>query len=184
MRWTARAPCVSAPSQSGEDGYVDKRCESRTELLAGSHFSIWTGRWCATRTRIAMCCEGRGRGHPFVAATRSIRSRTRRRAGHAGSRFLCPRPRASAHRYSGALYRAGMADGVSAGLAASGAPGFFSHSFRRCVAAHPRLANESGADMMARPEARGAHGSGAVDLMIAVIERFTPWRSFPASIRK
>ena len=40
------------------------------------------------------------------------------------------------------------------------------------------------ADMMARPEARGAHEAALSDLMIAVIERFTPWRSFPASIRE
>ena len=40
------------------------------------------------------------------------------------------------------------------------------------------------ADMMARPEAQGAHESALSELMIAVIERFTPWRSFPASIRE
>jgi AraC-like DNA-binding protein len=37
--------------------------------------------------------------------------------------------------------------------------------------------------MMTSPEARGAHESLLSDLMIAVIERFTPWRSFPASMR-
>ena len=40
------------------------------------------------------------------------------------------------------------------------------------------------ADMMARPDARAAHEAALSDLMIAVIERFTPWRSFPASIRE
>jgi AraC-like DNA-binding protein len=37
---------------------------------------------------------------------------------------------------------------------------------------------------MARPDARAAHEATLSDLMIAVIERFTPWRSFPASIRE
>jgi len=40
------------------------------------------------------------------------------------------------------------------------------------------------ADMMTRPEARAEHEALLSDLMIAVIERFTPWRSFPASIRE
>jgi AraC-like DNA-binding protein len=40
------------------------------------------------------------------------------------------------------------------------------------------------ANMMAHPEARPAHEVLLSDLMIAVIERFTPWRSFPASIRE
>ena len=39
-------------------------------------------------------------------------------------------------------------------------------------------------DMMASPDAGRAHESMLSDLMIAVIERFTPWRSFPASIRE
>jgi AraC-like DNA-binding protein len=40
------------------------------------------------------------------------------------------------------------------------------------------------ADMMSRPDAREAHETMLSELMIAVIERFTPWRSFPASIRE
>jgi AraC-like DNA-binding protein len=40
------------------------------------------------------------------------------------------------------------------------------------------------ADMRAPPHPRAAHESMLSDLMIAVIERFTPWRSFPASIRE
>jgi AraC-like DNA-binding protein len=37
---------------------------------------------------------------------------------------------------------------------------------------------------MTRPDAQVAHESALSELMIAVIERFTPWRSFPASIRE
>jgi transcriptional regulator GlxA family with amidase domain len=40
------------------------------------------------------------------------------------------------------------------------------------------------ADMMTRPDCRTAHEETLSDLMIAVIERFTPWKSFPASIRE
>jgi transcriptional regulator GlxA family with amidase domain len=38
--------------------------------------------------------------------------------------------------------------------------------------------------MMARPDCVGAHETLLSDLMIAVIERFTPWRNFPTSIRE
>jgi AraC-like DNA-binding protein len=70
------------------------------------------------------------------------------------------------------------------GWAASGAPGFFSHPSGE-VSPHIRdLAMNLAADMMARPEARAEHEALLSDLMIAVIERFTPWRSFPASIRE
>jgi AraC-like DNA-binding protein len=70
------------------------------------------------------------------------------------------------------------------GWAASGAPGFFSHPSGD-VSPHIRnLAMNLAADMVARPEARAAHEALLSDLMIAVIERFTPWRSFPASIRE
>jgi AraC-like DNA-binding protein len=69
------------------------------------------------------------------------------------------------------------------GWAASGAPGFFNHPSGE-VSPHIRdLAMNLAADMMAHPEARPAHEALLSDLMIAVIERFTPWRSFPASIR-
>jgi transcriptional regulator GlxA family with amidase domain len=37
---------------------------------------------------------------------------------------------------------------------------------------------------MTRPECRAAHEEMLSELMIAVIERFTPWKSFPASIRE
>ena len=70
------------------------------------------------------------------------------------------------------------------GWAASGAPGFFSHPAGD-VSPHIRnLAMNLAADMVTRPEARAAHEALLSDLMIAVIERFTPWRSFPASIRE
>src|SRR6204780_865324 len=70
------------------------------------------------------------------------------------------------------------------GWAASGAPGFFSHPSGDVSPRIRGLAMNLAADMMARPEARTAHESALSDLMIAVIERFTPWRSFPASIRE
>jgi AraC-like DNA-binding protein len=70
------------------------------------------------------------------------------------------------------------------GWAASGAPGFFSHPSGEVSPRIRSLAMNLAADMMARPEARNAHESALSDLMIAVIERFTPWRSFPASIRE
>jgi AraC-like DNA-binding protein len=69
------------------------------------------------------------------------------------------------------------------GWAASGAPGFFNHPSGE-VSPHIRdLAMNLAADMVAHPEARPAHEALLSDLMIGVIERFTPWRSFPTSIR-
>jgi AraC-like DNA-binding protein len=70
------------------------------------------------------------------------------------------------------------------GWAASGAPGFFSHPSGEVSPRIRSLAMNLAADMIARPEARNAHESALSDLMIVVIERFTPWRSFPASIRE
>ena len=69
------------------------------------------------------------------------------------------------------------------GWAASGDPGFFGHPSGNVSPRIRHLAMNLAADMMACPEARAAHESALSDLMIAVIERFTPWRSFPASIR-
>jgi AraC-like DNA-binding protein len=71
-----------------------------------------------------------------------------------------------------------------AGWAASGAPGFFSRPSGEVSPRVRSLAMNLAADMMARPEARNAHEAALSELMIAVIERFTPWRSFPASIRE
>jgi AraC-like DNA-binding protein len=70
------------------------------------------------------------------------------------------------------------------GWAASGAPGFFNDPSGDVSPRIRGLAMNLAADMMARPEARTAHEAALSDLMIAVIERFTPWRSFPASIRE
>src|SRR6204780_1996100 len=70
------------------------------------------------------------------------------------------------------------------GWAASGAPGFFSHPSGDVSPRIRALAMNLAADMMAHPDARNAHESALSDLMIAVIERFAPWRSFPASIRE
>jgi AraC-like DNA-binding protein len=70
------------------------------------------------------------------------------------------------------------------GWAASGAPGFFSHPSGDVSPRIRGLAMNLAADMMARPEARTAHEAVLSDLMISVIERFTPWRSFPGSIRE
>ena len=70
------------------------------------------------------------------------------------------------------------------GWGASGAPGFFGHPSGDVSARIRSLAMDLAADMMARPEAREAHEAMLSDLMIAVIERFTVWRSFPASIRE
>jgi AraC-like DNA-binding protein len=70
------------------------------------------------------------------------------------------------------------------GWAASGAPGFFGHPSGDISPRIRHLAMNLAADMMARPEARTAHESALSELMIAVIERFTSWRSFPGSIRE
>jgi len=69
------------------------------------------------------------------------------------------------------------------GWAASGAPGFFE---KPCGEVSPRirqLTMQLAAEMMTRPDCLRAHELTLSDLMIAVIERFTPWRSFPNSIR-
>jgi AraC-like DNA-binding protein len=70
------------------------------------------------------------------------------------------------------------------GWAASGAPGFFNRPSGGVSPRIRRLAMDLAADMMARPQERAAHETALSELMIAVIERFTPWRSFPASIRE
>jgi AraC-like DNA-binding protein len=70
------------------------------------------------------------------------------------------------------------------GWVASGGPGFFGHPSGDVSPRIRGLVMNLAADMMARPDARAAHETALSDLMIAVIERFTPWRSFPASIRE
>jgi AraC-like DNA-binding protein len=70
------------------------------------------------------------------------------------------------------------------GWLASGGPGFFSQPAGEISQRIRSLAMSLAADMMARPDCRTAHEEMLSDLMIAVIERFAPWRSFPASIRE
>lgn len=68
------------------------------------------------------------------------------------------------------------------GWAASGVPGFFEQP---CGEISPRirhLTHDLAAEMMTRPEATAVHEALLADLMIAVVERFTAWRSF-SSIR-
>jgi AraC-like DNA-binding protein len=70
------------------------------------------------------------------------------------------------------------------GWVASGGPGFFTQPTGSISPRIRKLAMDLAADMMTRPECRAAHEEMLSDLMIAVIERFTPWKSFPASIRE
>jgi AraC-like DNA-binding protein len=67
--------------------------------------------------------------------------------------------------------------------AASGAPGFFAQPCGQISPRIRQLARDLAADMMARPDGRHEHEALLSDLMIAVIERFTPWRSFPSTVR-
>ena len=69
------------------------------------------------------------------------------------------------------------------GWAASGAPGFFEQPSGEISPRIRELSLRLAAEMMAHPECLRAHQKTLSDLMIAVIERFTPWRSFPNSIR-
>jgi AraC-like DNA-binding protein len=67
--------------------------------------------------------------------------------------------------------------------AASGAPGFFDNatgelSLRICA-----LRDNLAAAMVNTPEAVNQHEALLADLMIAVIERFTPWRTISTSLR-
>jgi AraC-like DNA-binding protein len=70
------------------------------------------------------------------------------------------------------------------GWVASGGPGFFNQPSGEISLRIRSLAMNLAADMMARPDCRTAHEETLSELMIAVIERFAPWRSFPASIRE
>jgi AraC-like DNA-binding protein len=70
------------------------------------------------------------------------------------------------------------------GWAASGAPGFFGQPSGEVSPRIRRLTMDLATDMMMRPECVASHETLLSDLMIAVIERFTPWRTFPASIRE
>lgn len=61
--------------------------------------------------------------------------------------------------------------------AASGAPGFFEKPAGEVSPRIRRLAMDLAAVMMADPGANTAHEQLLSDLMISVIERFTPWRT-------
>jgi AraC-like DNA-binding protein len=61
--------------------------------------------------------------------------------------------------------------------AASGAPGFFATPAGDVSPRIRRLAMDLAAVMMADPGANSAHEQLLSDLMISVIERFTPWRT-------
>jgi len=70
------------------------------------------------------------------------------------------------------------------GWAASGAPGFFGHPHGEVSPRIRKLTMDLASDLMARPECRAEHEALLSELMIAVIERFTRWNSFPRSIRE
>jgi AraC-like DNA-binding protein len=70
------------------------------------------------------------------------------------------------------------------GWVASGSPGFFGNPAGEVSPRIRELTMGLATDMMARPDCVSNHEALLSDLMIAVIERFTPWRSFPASIRE
>jgi AraC-like DNA-binding protein len=69
------------------------------------------------------------------------------------------------------------------GWAASGAPGFFDQPSGEVSPRIHQLTRQLATDMIERPDCLRAHEQALSDLMIAVIERFTPWRSFPSSVR-
>ena len=73
--------------------------------------------------------------------------------------------------------------GFRPGWAASGAPGFFERPSGEVSPRIRQLTLNLAAEMMANPDAVRTHEQTLSDLMIAVIERFTLWRSFPTSIR-
>ncbi|WNJ91794.1 AraC family transcriptional regulator [Bosea sp. 685] len=68
--------------------------------------------------------------------------------------------------------------------AASGAPGFFEHSAGEVTAHIRQTALDLAAEMVHEPGASHRQESLLSELMIAVIERFTPWRTIGASLRE
>lgn len=68
--------------------------------------------------------------------------------------------------------------------AASGAPGFFEHSAGEVTAHIRQTALDLAAEMVYEPGASRRQEHLLSELMIAVIERFTPWRSIGASLRE
>jgi AraC family transcriptional regulator len=68
--------------------------------------------------------------------------------------------------------------------AASGAPGFFEHSAGEVTAHIRQTALDLAAEMVHEPGASRRQEHLLSELMIAVIQRFTPWRSIGASLRE
>src|SRR3954470_2897627 len=67
--------------------------------------------------------------------------------------------------------------------AASGAPGFFDRATGELSPRICRLRDDLAAAMVNAPDAAAEHEVLLADLMIAVIERFTPWRTISISLR-
>lgn len=67
--------------------------------------------------------------------------------------------------------------------AASSAPGFFEQSAGETTPRIRRLALDLAAEMVHEPDARKHQEQRLSELMLAVIERFTPWRTVGASLR-
>jgi AraC-like DNA-binding protein len=68
--------------------------------------------------------------------------------------------------------------------AASGAPGFFEHATGLVTAHIRQIALDLAAEMVHEPGATRRQEALLSELMIAVIERFTPWRTVGASLRE
>lgn len=68
--------------------------------------------------------------------------------------------------------------------AASGAPGFFEKPGGEVSPRIRRLAMDLATVMLADPGANSAHEQLLSDLMISVIERFTPWRTLSRSLQE
>lgn len=66
---------------------------------------------------------------------------------------------------------------------ASGRGGFFEQPAGEASPRIRSLASDLATAMVADPDAKPVHERLLADLMIAVIERFTPWRSHPISLR-
>lgn len=67
--------------------------------------------------------------------------------------------------------------------AASGAPGFFERSSGDLSPRIQTLKHDLALAMVSAPESRPEHEALLAELMIAVIERFTPWRTVSTSLR-
>ena len=74
--------------------------------------------------------------------------------------------------------------GFRTNWAASGAPGFFERAAGEVTPHIRRTALDLAAEMVHAPEASGRQEELLSQLMVAVIERFTPWRSIGASLRE